>query len=171
MKSNRALRNITYDEFKAYVVINVDMFSDESRVRLNHTFKVCENTLDESEKKRRLYDVLYRHCLWDVEEAKEEGFIMFLERELKEAKDMFSYYKNNKGWKFLCTVAQGHLSNITISTKIGTIELKSKELEIMGKIGFLLSPDINDNVFLHQLPENLQNVLKAEVEFDMERLV
>lgn len=82
-----------------------------------------------------------------------------------------SYYKNNKGWKFLCTVAQGHLSNITISTKIGTIELKSKELEIMGKIGFLLSPDINDNVFLHQLPENLQNVLKAEVEFDMERLV
>ena len=96
MKSNRAIRNITYDEFKSYVVINMVKFSDESRVRLNHTFKVCENTSDESAKKRRLYDVLYRHCLWDVEEAKEEGFIMFLERELKEAKDMFAYYKKNK---------------------------------------------------------------------------
>lgn len=95
MKSNRAIRNITYDEFKAYVVINMSKFSDESRIRLNHTFKVCEHTSDESGKKRRLYDVLYRHCLWDVKEAKEEGFIMFLERELKEAKDMFSYYKNN----------------------------------------------------------------------------
>ncbi len=95
MKSNRALRNITYDEFKFYVVINMEKFSDESRVRLNHTFKVCENTPDESGKKRRLYDVLYLHCLWDVEEAKEEGFIMFLERELKEAKNMFSYYKKN----------------------------------------------------------------------------
>ena len=44
MKSNRAIRNITYDEFKAYVVINMSKFSDESRVRLNHTFKVCEHT-------------------------------------------------------------------------------------------------------------------------------
>ena len=93
------------------------------------------------------------------------------DRFMVDDKGVSHYIDKNKRWKFLCTVAQGHLSNITISTKIGTIELKSKELEIMGKIGFLLSPDINDNVFLHQLPENLQNVLKAEVEFDMEKLV
>ena len=36
----------------------------------------------------------------------------------------------------------------------------------MGKIGFLLAPDITDNVFLHQLSDKMQDVLKAEVEFD-----
>jgi hypothetical protein len=78
-----------------------------------------------------------------------------------------SYYKDDKGhWKNLCTVAQGNLSKMSISTAIGDIELESTELTIMGKIGFLLAPDINDHVFLHQLSDKMQDVLKAEVEFD-----
>ena len=78
-----------------------------------------------------------------------------------------SHYKSDVGhWKFLCTVAQGNLSKMSISTKIGDIELESTELTIMGKIGFLLAPDINDHVFFHQLSDKMQDVLKAEVEFD-----
>ena len=78
-----------------------------------------------------------------------------------------SYYKDDKGhWKNLCTVAQGNLSKMSISTAIGDIELESTELTIMGKIGFLLAPDITDHVFLHQLSDKMQDVLKAEVEFD-----
>ncbi len=57
-----------------------------------------------------------------------------------------------------------------ISTKIGDIELESTELTIMGKIGFLLAPDITDNVFLHQLSEKMQDVLKAEVQLDSSSL-
>ena len=78
-----------------------------------------------------------------------------------------SHYKDDKGhWKFLCTVAQGNLSKMSINTAIGDIELESTELTIMGKIGFLLAPDITDHVFLHQLSDKMQDVLKAEVEFD-----
>lgn len=92
------------------------------------------------------------------------------DRFMVDDKGVSHYMDKNKRWKFLCTVAQGNLSKMTISTKIGIIELQSKELEIMGKIGFLLYPNIHDDVFFHQLPENLQNVLKAEVEFDTEKL-
>ena len=78
-----------------------------------------------------------------------------------------SHYKDDKGhWQFLCTVAQGNLSKMSINTAIGDIELESTELTIMGKIGFLLAPDITDHVFLHQLSDKMQDVLKAEVEFD-----
>jgi len=78
-----------------------------------------------------------------------------------------SHYKSDVGhWKFLCTVAQGNLSKMTINTKIGDIELESTELTIMGKIGFLLAPDITDNVFLHQLSDKMQDVLKAETQLD-----
>ena len=78
-----------------------------------------------------------------------------------------SHFKNDFGtWKFLCTVAQGNLSKMTIQTKIGEIELGSTELTIMGKIGFLLSPDITDGVFFEQLSDKMKSVLKAEVEFD-----
>ena len=78
-----------------------------------------------------------------------------------------SHYKKDDGsWSFLCTVAQGNLSKMSITTPIGDIELESTELTIMGKIGFLLAPDITDNVFFHQLSSKMQEVLKAEVEFD-----
>jgi hypothetical protein len=76
-----------------------------------------------------------------------------------------SHYMNDLGtWQFLCTVAQGNLSKMTLQTKIGDIELGSTELTIMGKIGFLLSPDITDTVFFEQLTDKLKDVLKAEIE-------
>jgi len=78
-----------------------------------------------------------------------------------------SHYKRDDGkWGFLCTVAQGNLSKMSISTKIGDIDLESTELTIMGKIGFLLAPDITDNVFFHQLSDKMQDVLKAETQLD-----
>jgi hypothetical protein len=78
-----------------------------------------------------------------------------------------SHYKKDDGsWSFLCTVAQGNLSKMSITTPIGDIELESTELTIMGKIGFLLAPDITDHVFFHQLSSKMQEVLKAEIEYD-----
>ena len=82
-----------------------------------------------------------------------------------------SHYKSDVGhWKFLCTVAQGNLSKMSISTKIGDIELESTELTIMGKIGFLLAPDITDSVFFHQLSEKMQDVIKQEIQLDSSSL-
>jgi hypothetical protein len=76
-----------------------------------------------------------------------------------------SYYVNDLGtWQPLCTVAQGNLSKMTLQTKIGEIELGSTELTIMGKIGFLLTPDITDTVFFEQLTSKLKETLKAEIE-------
>ena len=39
--------------------------------------------------------MLYHKCLWDIDEAKEVGFVLFLEDELKDVEEMFSYYRNN----------------------------------------------------------------------------
>jgi len=59
---------------------------------------------------------------------------------------------------------------MSISTAIGDIELESNELTIMGKVGFLLAPDVTDHVFFHQLSDKMQDVLKAEVEFDSNKV-
>ena len=75
-----------------------------------------------------------------------------------------SYYKTDTGnWSFLCTVAEGNMSSMTFKTKIGEIKLGETELTIMGKIGFLLYPDIHDTVFFEQLPDRLKQVIKDEI--------
>jgi hypothetical protein len=40
----------------------------------------------------------------------------------------------------------------------------------MGKIGFLLAPDITDTVFFEQLTDKMKAVLLAEVEFDSSKV-
>ena len=95
VKSNRALRNISYADFKAYVQLNSKRFSLESQERLEKTFNVCDQLENEHDRKVRLYNVLYHKCLWDIDEAKEVGFVLFLEDELKDVVEMFSYYRNN----------------------------------------------------------------------------
>lgn len=103
---------------------------------------------------------------------RDSGTILFVvdERFMVDDKGV-SHYKDDSGtWRFLCTVAQGNLSKMTISTKIGDIELGSTELTIMGKIGFLLAPDITDTVFFEQLTDKMKAVLLAEVEFDSSKV-
>ena len=41
----------------------------------------------------------------------------------------------------------------------------------MGKVGFLLTPDITDHVFFHQLSDKMQSVLKAEIELYSDKVV
>ena len=51
----------------------------------------------EKEKKTRLLNFLYHVALWDVEDAKELGFVEFLQKDLIEVKRLFDYMeKNNK---------------------------------------------------------------------------
>ena len=40
------------------------------------------------------------------------------------------------------------------------MELTRTDVEIMAKVGFLLYPDVNDSVFMEQLPKTLQNKLR-----------
>ena len=47
-----------------------------------------------------------------------------------------------------------------IKTKIGEMELTRTDVEIMAKVGLLLYPDVNDSVFMEQLPKTLQNKLR-----------
>ena len=103
-----------------------------------------------------------------VETIKNKDGISYIvdERFMVDSHGVSHYKKDDNSWGFLCTVAQGNLSKMSISTPIGDIELESTELTIMGKIGFLLAPDVTDHVFLHQLSDKMQDVLKAEVEFD-----
>lgn len=76
--------------------------------------------------------------------------------------------ENAKGsynnWHFLCTVAQGKLITMSIDTKIGVLELDETTTNIMAKINFLMNPNTKDTVFMNQLPDNIQKILKDESE-------
>ena len=65
-------------------------------------------------------------------------------------------------WKSLCLVVDGYLSKRKIRTVIGVIEMSKLLQVIMVKVGFCLKPVITDNVFMDQLPNNLQKCLRDE---------
>lgn len=105
-----------------------------------------------------------------VEKSKDTTMYIIDDRFMVDDKGVSHYKTQFDGWKFLCTVAQGNLSKMIVNTKIGDIELGSTELTIMGKIGFLLAPNIHDTVFFEQLSPKMKEVLKAEVEMDSKAL-
>ena len=65
-------------------------------------------------------------------------------------------------WKSLCLVVDGYLSKRKIRTVIGVIEMSKLLQVIMVKVGFCLKPVITDDVFMDQLPNNLQKCLRDE---------
>jgi len=163
-------------------------FIKEETIQIRDSVSLCESIIEHKKSNDTdLYNKLFKklYVVQHKEKIMKEMMIVFGDR-VKTVNDTVkghsryivddrfmvddhgvSYYKDDKGhWKNLCTVAQGNLSKMSISTAIGDIELESTELTIMGKIGFLLAPDINDHVFFHQLTDKMQDVLKAEVEFD-----
>ena len=75
--------------------------------------------------------------------------------------------KLKRNWKYLCIVPKGKLRKMRIKTKIGEMELTRTDVEIMAKVGFLLYPDINDSVFMNQLPKVLQEKLKKIMKDEM----
>lgn len=75
--------------------------------------------------------------------------------------------KWKRNWKYLCIVPKGKLRKMRIKTKIGEMELTRTDVEIMAKVGFLLYPDINDSVFMNQLPKVLQEKLKKIMKDEM----
>ena len=89
MKSNISLPKLSYSDLEFYSIHLSKDFSDDSFISLIHTLNVCEQTKSDDVKKLRLIRILYEKCLWDIEEAKELGFI--------NKKRMYQYMeKNNK---------------------------------------------------------------------------
>tara|TARA_B110001454_G_scaffold2313_1_gene2099 strand:- start:127 stop:822 length:696 start_codon:yes stop_codon:yes gene_type:complete len=161
-------------------------FINEETIQIRDSVTLCESIIAHKETNDTdLYDKLFKklYLRENKDKIMKEMVVVFGDRvKMVKHKESTSYiiderfmvddhgvshYKDDKGnWRFLCTVAQGNLSKMSITTSIGDIELESNELTIMGKIGFLLTPDITDHVFFHQLSDKMQDVLKAEVEFD-----
>jgi len=67
-------------------------------------------------------------------------------------------------WHFLCTVAQGKFMSMSIDSEIGVLELDSTTITILAKINFLMNPNVKDSVFMNQLPEQTQKLLRAEAD-------
>jgi hypothetical protein len=65
-------------------------------------------------------------------------------------------------WHFLCTVAQGKFMSMSIDTEIGILELDETTITILAKINFLMNPNVNDSVFMNQLPDKTKKLLIAE---------
>jgi hypothetical protein len=165
-------------------------FINEETIQIRDSVSLCESIIAHKETNDTyLYDKLFKklYLRENKDKIMKEMMVVFGDRvKMVKNKENTSYivderfmvddhgvshYKDDKGkWRFLCTVAQGNLSKMSISTAIGDIELESNELTIMGKVGFLLAPDVTDHVFFHQLSDKMQDVLKAEVEFDSNKV-
>ena len=65
-------------------------------------------------------------------------------------------------WQSLCLVVDGYISKRNIRTVIGVIEMSILLQVIMVKVGFCLKPVITDDVFMNQLPSELQKCLRDE---------
>lgn len=74
--------------------------------------------------------------------------------------------ENAKGktgdWHFLCTVAKGNVMKMSMDSEAGILELDETTMTILAKINFLMNPNISDDVFMNQLPEDLKKVLTDE---------
>ena len=79
-----------------------------------------------------------------------------------------SFYRRNRptvdgnNWEFLCTVAQKGVRKVNIETEIGLLELDGTCMTILAKIGFFCNPNIEDRVFMNQLPDKIQKLLRDE---------
>lgn len=78
---------------------------------------------------------------------------------------------NGNGWHFLCTVAQGKLLKMSIETDIGVLELDESTMTILAKINFLMNPKTDDHVFMNQLPDDLQKILRDESKHNKDKSV
>ena len=70
-----------------------------------------------------------------------------------------SYYKTERDWHFLCTVAQGNIRKMSIDSEVGLLELDTTCMTILAKIGFFCNPNVTDRVFMNQLPNKIQKFL------------
>ncbi len=74
-----------------------------------------------------------------------------------------SYYQTDgSNWKFLCTVAQGNIRKMSIDSPVGVLELDTTCMTILAKIGFFCNPNVEDHVFMNQLPNKIQKLLMDE---------
>ena len=66
-------------------------------------------------------------------------------------------------WNFLCLVPKGKVHATYIETEVGSIKLAETDMVILSKVAFLLDPrKIFDSVFMNQLPDKFQKVLRDE---------
>ena len=56
----------------------------------------------------------------------------------------------------------GALSNKTIKHELGEVKINFKTMEIYTKVLFLLFPNLNDSVFINQLPANIKKYIKLK---------
>ncbi len=77
-----------------------------------------------------------------------------------------SYYRNPENqhgvnaWHHLCTVVQGELRTMFIDSPIGQVEIDATTITIIGKVLFLMNPNLKDAVFMNQLPASYRRTLR-----------
>ncbi len=92
-------------------------------------------------------------------------FLKFTDHEII-INNMFSVDKNGQAYYFtdpkfknkLCIVAS-NLKKLDYKTEIGNIIIDFRTLEIIHKVLFLISPNINDSIFINQLPIEIKKII------------
>jgi hypothetical protein len=102
------------------------------------------------------------------EENSNDGAIYIDDGSFKVDRHGTAYVKDDHKYRSICIVVQGNLFETSVETPIGRVSLDEKALTILAKTLFLLSPNIEDEVFRRQIP---QEVLAALQEQSREKAV
>lgn len=73
-----------------------------------------------------------------------------------------AYFLDDDHFERLCIVAS-KLNTLKYNTDLGNIEINFKTLEIIHKVLFLLNPNLNDQVFIRQLPQKLIKKISVKI--------
>ena len=63
--------------------------------------------------------------------------------------------KKSKKWNHLCIVVSKTTENLIIMTESGEIKIDEIMQSILGKVSFLLHPNMSDDIFTKQLPKDI----------------
>ena len=157
-KINDQYNNLKYGKYEGNRIFY--KFNDEAEV---------QETYDD-----RIFNCTYKDETIQVRKSEDICSAIYSDRFMVDSKATAHYSKkgqnhkhtidSDKRWEFLCIVVKGRPRKKAIKTKIGLVELDEKLLEILAKINFLLYPNMNDHVFISQLPEWLSKTIADERE-------
>ena len=159
--------NCTYKEETMQVRNSEDICKAINNDNLDDYEIVFKETYYEIHKIELITDLVKRSYGERVKLRNDDTFVID-DRFMVDDKATAHYSKRGKNvkedtrWTFLCIVVKGRPRKKSIKTKIGLVELDAMLLHILAKINFLLYPNMNDTVFISQLPEWLTKTMRAE---------
>jgi hypothetical protein len=104
-----------YEECRSIVISMMRRFSLKSQYQLTLAMNVCDSLIDDKDKRFRIKQTLY-NALWDIPEAVDIGFSIWLEREINTTRKALKYHNKNCQDLMNCAICQDRINTINRMT-------------------------------------------------------